>query len=133
MAPAPFLELLHGEERVRVGHHRVVLGVHLAELARVGLVLDEVEPRLAEQVLVLAVAEGAVGRVHVVGLAPGRAAARISDGSRGDLAGRGVLDLVAAAVGEGLGIVVEGGRTRGARGGREEKGDAAHRTTLARG
>src|SRR6266403_2520245 len=51
VALRPLLELLHGEESVRVGHDGVVLRIHLAELPGLGLVLAEIAPGLAEQVL----------------------------------------------------------------------------------
>jgi hypothetical protein len=131
VALGPFLELLDGEEGVCVGHDGVVLRIHLAELPGFGLVLAEVEPGLAEQVLVLSVADGPAGGVHVVGLAPGGPPPRIADGFRGDLPRGGVGHLAPAAVGDCLRVVVQHRRT-GARGRREEDGAASHRSTLAR-
>src|SRR5947209_6778312 len=68
-------KLLDGEKRVGISHQRVVFRVDLAELAGIGLVLAEIEARFAEEVLVLSVADGSVGGMDVIGLAPGRTAA----------------------------------------------------------
>src|SRR5438105_7095975 len=54
----PLLQLLDGEEGVGIRHRGVVLRIHLAKLARIRLVLPQVQARLAEEVLVLAVADG---------------------------------------------------------------------------
>src|SRR5207248_10567576 len=114
VALRPFLQLLDREQRVGVGHQRVILRIDLAELARLRLVLAEVETRLAEEELVVSIAERPVDCVHVVGLAPRRPAAGIAHGLRRDVARGRIGYLAAAAVRQRLRVVMQRGRPRGA-------------------
>src|SRR5439155_8167474 len=132
VALRPFLQLLDREQRVGVGHQRVILRIDLAELARLRLVLAEVETRLAEEELVVSIAERPVDCVHVVGLAPRRPAAGIAHGLRRDVARGRIGHLAAAAVRQRLRVVMQRGRPRGASCDREQKDGAAHATRLAR-